>query len=168
MRNTNVHTGFLLICVLLAACAPMGCEMEGFNYDGNRAARGVISSNKEWTIVAHGGQFKDIRSAIDNNQASSAVSGRQYGNAAVTLDLGRSCYFNCIAVLHGNHQDGYARQVSLSSSLDGKTYQHQKTVYGTRKVTYILLVQPIRARYIRLTAVRPNVHPWSISEIYLQ
>lgn len=168
MRNTNVHSVFFRVCFLLTACAPVGCELAGFNYDGNRAAPGVISSNKEWTIVAHGGGFKDVRSAIDDNQATSALSGRGYTNASLTLDLGRSCYFNCIAILHGNHQDGYARQVALSSSLDGKTYKHQKTVYGTRKVTYILLVQPIRARYLRFTAVRQNIHPWSISEIYLQ
>ena len=168
MRKTNVHTILLRACLLLAACAPAGCDMEGFNYDGNRAAPGVITSNKEWTVVAHGGSFKDIRSSIDNNQATAAVSGRNYMNAAVTLDLGQMSYFNCIAILHGNNEDGYARQVALSTSHDGKTYKHQKTVYGTRKVTYILLVQPIRARYIRLTAIRQNVQPWSISEIFIQ
>jgi len=168
MRNANVQTILIRASLLLAACVSAGCELEGFNYSGDRAAPGVISTNKEWTIVAHGGQFKDIRSAIDDNQATAAQSGRGYANAAVTLDLGRSCYFNCIAILHGNNPDGYARQVALSSSLDGRTYKHQQTVYGTRKVTYILLVQPIRARYLRLTAVRQNIHPWSISEIFLQ
>jgi hypothetical protein len=164
----NVQTILIQASLLLAACAPVGCEMEGFNYDGNRATPGVISSNREWTIVAHGGQFKDIRSAIDDNQATAALSGRNYANADVTVDLGQLCYFNCVAVLHGGNQDGYARQVALSTSSDGHTYKHQKTVYGTRKVTYILLDQPIRARYLRLTAVRQNVHPWSISEIILQ
>lgn len=168
MRKNNIHTVLFRACLLAVLCASAGCELEGFNYDGNRAAEGIISSNREWTVVAHGGSFRDIRSAIDNNQATAAMSGRNYGNATVTLDLGRSCYFNCIAILHGQNRDGYARQVSLSSSLDGKTYKHQKTVYGTRKVTYILLVQPIRARYLRFTALRQNAQPWSISEIYLQ
>ncbi|MBN1941897.1 MAG: discoidin domain-containing protein [Phycisphaerae bacterium] len=168
MKTTNVQTVILRVGLLLATLAPVGCEMEGFNYSGERAAPGVISTNKEWTIVAHGGGFRNIRSAIDDNQLTAAQSGRNYANAVITLDLGRSCYFNCIAMLHGELEDGYPRQLSLSTSLDGQTYRHQKTVYGTRKVTYILLVQPIRARYLRFTAVRQGAQPWSISEIFLQ
>jgi len=168
MQNATVQTVLIRASLLLAACAPAGCEMEGFNYDGNRAAPGMISSNKEWKITAQGGQFQNLRSAIDNNQLTAAVSGRNYTNAFVTVDLGQLCFFNCISILHGENQDGYARQVAASISSDGQTFRHIKTVYGTRKVTYILLDQPVRARFLRLTAVRQNVHPWSISEIILQ
>ncbi|MBN1555326.1 MAG: discoidin domain-containing protein [Phycisphaerae bacterium] len=162
----TIRTRWILLPVTVFLCA--GCEMEGFNPNGERAAPGIISNQKEWTIVAHGGSFQNIRSAIDGLQSTAAVSGRNYANAAVTIDLGRSNYFNCISLLQGDNEDGYPRQVALSTSLDGKTFTHQRTVYGTRKVTYILLVQPIRARYIRLTAVRQNVNPWSLAEIFLQ
>jgi len=168
MRNVSVYTVLLRAGLLLMGGLLAGCELEGFNYDGNRAAPGVISSYKEWTIRAQGTQFQNLRSAIDNNQMTAAVSARNYTNASVTLDLGQLCFFNCIAILHGENQDGYARRVAASISSDGQTYRHLKTVYGTRKVTYILLDQPVRARYLRLTAVQQSIRPWSISEIILQ
>lgn len=168
MKHIRGQRNLLRIGFFLAVFVPAGCEMEGFDPNVDRAAPGVISSYREWTLTAHGGEFRNLRAAVDGSQLTAAVSGRNYGNAVVTLDLGRSCYFNCVAMIHGDHPDGYPRQVSLATSHDGRTYTHQRTVYGTRKITYILLEQPVRARYLRFTAVRPGLQPWSIAEIFLQ
>lgn len=162
-RTILFHVGLLFVVGLSA-----GCELEGFDQTGGSVMPATIAPRKEWTIKARGAVFHKIDKAIDSSKSSAAVSGRNYTNGTVTVNLGRTSYFNSVAILHGPNPGGYARQVALSTSLDGRRYTHQETVYGTRKVTYILLVQPVRARFIRFTAVRQGATPWSISQIFLQ
>ena len=97
-----------------------------------------------------------------------AVSGGNYRNASFTIDLGRSCVFNMIVLFHGKKEFGFARKLLVSTSIDGKKYKNIHTAPGTRDRTYLLLMTPVNARYLRITALEAGSRPWSIGGIFLQ
>jgi hypothetical protein len=99
---------------------------------------------------------------------TAATSSGSYRGASVTIDLGRTCLFNMITILHGREQDGYARTLSVYTSNDGRQFEKRYTTSGTRAATYLPIFTPIRARYVRLVADEPGTRPWSLAEIYLQ
>ena len=82
--------------------------------------------------------------------------------------MGRRCVFNMIAIRHGVKEHGFARTILCSTSTDGVNFTEQIRAYGTRKVTYISLMKPATARFVRLTAVEQGNEPWAIAEIFLQ
>ncbi len=144
-----------------------GCGPE---FDMNRGTTlgDNISPQSTWKIDSTDGGFVGLRQAIDGSPLTFAVTSRRYNNATITLDLGRPCVFNLVALRHGINENGFARRLSLSTSLDGKDYTSRYECVGTKKVTYIPILTPITARYIRIRASVPGSEAWSIAEIYLQ
>ena len=110
-----------------------------------------------------------VAKAIDGNAATAAVAPRSgYDGASITIDLGKMCLFNFVAIEHGPNPLGYARQVGILTSSDGKTFTRRYSGPGKRKVTGLLLTKPIMARYVKLQADVPGARPWSVAEVYLQ
>lgn len=130
-----------------------------------RAPAAAISPRSSWKAR---GSVSDAEGAIDGNPTTAAVTGRQYQQAYITIDLGKPCVFNMVAVQHGADQFGFARRLGLWTSLDGQTFTKIHEVPGTRRITYILPIKPILARYVKLQVVTAGVRPWSVAEIYLQ
>ncbi|MBN2296619.1 MAG: discoidin domain-containing protein [Pirellulales bacterium] len=150
-----------LMLGLLAGCDPNLTH-------GKTLLPNAMSPYTEWKISATGARFNNIQHAMDGFNATYASTRGGYQGASITIDLGRPCMFNMVALLHSDQGMGFARLVALSTSMDGKKFTHEYTAPGTRKVTYLLPMTRITARYVRLTAVRPGSEPWSISEIYFQ
>jgi len=112
--------------------------------------------------------LKDVSLAADGATATASVTmHNSYEGAELTIDLGRPCVFNHVAVEHGPDEFGFARQVALLTSSDGRNFQEQRRVAGQRKVTNILLVKAALARYIRLRVAVPGNRPWSVAEVVL-
>ncbi len=162
----NKKNGIITLTVLAVGFLSLvGCEPK---FDMTSREIDPLPAQSNWKITSSGGRFLNLRGAIDGNPTTMAISGRRYRNTSVTVDLGRRCLLNVIALRHGLLEHGFARKVSLSTSLDGKNFTKQYQCAGTRKVTYIPVLTPITARYIRITAVSPGSEPWAISEIYMQ
>jgi hypothetical protein len=170
MKNGHYGIFYRVVLPVLAAGCLCACEPQ-FNLSSSQTfpkSMSSISSRSRWKITSSGAQFRNLATAIDSDRRTYAVTRGPYRNASITIDLGRPCYFNTVVLLHGNKPFGFARQVSLSTSIDGKKYTLQQTVPGTRKYTYVCVFTPMKARYIRLTALTPGREPWTIEEVYLQ
>ncbi|NBB95517.1 MAG: hypothetical protein GVY16_07225 [Planctomycetes bacterium] len=163
----NVNRHAIYAALLLAGLLAAGCDLQPPPAE-RRAVSGAISLPSTWKIDAQGVRFKDLPAAIDGNTMTLATATSQYRGGSVTLDLGRPCLFNMITILHGQQPDGHARIVAVYTSNDGKTYKKRYTTAATRSVTYLPILTPIRARYVRLVAEQAGARPWAIAEIYLQ
>ncbi len=161
-KRFNEMCWLVLAVWLLGGCSP------DFTHNKTVFPR-QISPYYVWRIDDNPrGTFKNLRSVHDGNNLTMAVSKKNYQGASITIDFGRSCLFNFISILHGENEFGFARKVSVSTSLDGRRFVHRRTFTGNRKVTYLLLMTPVRARFVRLTAVARGSKPWAIAEIYVQ
>jgi hypothetical protein len=114
------------------------------------------------------GDLRDPSYAIDGDLQTAAVSGNSYAGAHIEVDLGKACEFNRIIVEHGPDEFGFPHRMAVFTSLDGRNFTPLTQVYGKRRVTNVLLVAPVLARYVRLQAVVPGPHPWSVAEIGFQ
>lgn len=131
----------------------------------SQAATASVSHYKSWTIT---GDLNDLPAAIDDNVNTAAVSKSYYSNAYFTIDLGKPCVFNTVILDHGFQFDGYCRRTAVYISADGKNFQYQYAVPGTRRVTILNWVTPVMARYVRVQALAPGEKPWSVAEVYVQ
>jgi hypothetical protein len=157
--------GLCLLTLSLAFfCA---CELN-FQQDGQRALPNSVPSHRQWTITAATGRFNGLPKAIDGDINTTAVAVGGNTGATVTIDLGRSSVFNMIILTHGQREWGFATQLTVSTSLDGRRFTEQATTPGCRKVSYVPLFKPVRARYIRIQASRPGSQPWALAEILIQ
>ncbi len=161
------HKAYFVILTVLAGVVCAGCELQP-PPPQRRAVHGSISAPSTWEITSSGGGFKNLHDAIDGSTLTAAVTTGSYQDASVTIDLGRSCLFNMIGILHGREEHGHARIVSVYTSHDGKSFTKRYTTAGTRAATYLPIFTPLRARYIRLVAEQPGPRPWVLAEIYLQ
>ena len=159
MFNRTTKVSLLIIAVFMGGCGP--------TFDPSRGSD-KISPLKEWKISDSSGGFANIGKAIDSDMMSAAVTPARYKGASFTLDLGRLCYFNMIVIIHGANEMGFARRVEVSTSADGRNFVHRNTLSGTRKYTYISLLTPVNARYVKFTAVEQGSRPWSIGGLYFQ
>jgi hypothetical protein len=141
-----------------------GCD---FNFqDGqNDLVSGAMAPRGQWRVAASSG-MQNAAAALDGNMMTFATTAERYRTASITVDFGRPCFFNMIVLRHGAKEFGFARKVSLSVSMDGKTFTPVQTVLGTRKITYMLMFSSTTARYIRLTAEQPGSSAWAIGELY--
>ena len=156
----------LVFCGIIAAVATGCSNSTAINL--RDPARKTISPPSTWRISCSEGDFTNIRNAIDGSARTVALSRSSYKGASFTIDLGRICNFNMIILLHGPKEHGFARKVAVSTSVDGKQFQTVHAAPGTRKYTYLALLTPVNARYLRLTAVAQGARPWAISGVYLQ
>ncbi len=133
-----------------------------------KSARDTISAPEKWKISSDGGSFTNLKAAIDDTIDTMAVSGGNYRNTSFALDLGKPCVFNMIVLFHGKKEFGFAGKLLVSTSNDGKKYKNIHTAPGTRDRTYLLLMTPVNARYLRITALEAGSRPWSIGGIVLR
>ena len=163
MTNGKVR---LFLAMTLAACM-VGCD-GATNYDENRMPPAAnVAPRAEWT--AHEAtQILNAERAFDGNRSSAATTSSSYRGAALTIDLGKECMFNMIVIYHGNDEMGFVSRITVSTSMDGKTFVKRFDGPGTRRVSTFLLVRPVVGRYVRLQVVHPGQRPWSIAEIYIR
>ncbi len=155
------------LAVAVALLAMAGCNPT-FDADGPRVPRGAISSMGRWSISSSQGTFTELESAIDGSSSTAAKAEGNYAGASMTIDLGRHCIFNMVVLCHGREENGYARRVSVEVSTDGKTFRAGWSTFGTRAQTYIPLLTPVTARYVRITATEASATGWVISQVYFQ
>lgn len=153
------------VAVASLVFAAAGCAPSEVYTDGPKPQASSVSPRSRWQAS---GDLRDVQKAIDGSLATAAVSPSTYHNAQITIDLGKSCVFNFVAIDHGADELGFCRRVAVLVSQDGKNFAQVEAVPGTRRVTVINLVSPVLARYVRLVAVVPGDRPWSIAEIYIQ
>jgi hypothetical protein len=147
-----------MAAVGLAGClgAPIASEPRG----------PTISAKGIWRAY---GDLGGAKLAIDSDVNTAAISAASYANAKLTIDLGKPCLFNTIVVDHGPKDPlAFCRLVSVSISSDGRNYKQVLLAPGTRRITYLNLVTPALAQFIRLQAVVAGDRPWSVAEIYLE
>jgi hypothetical protein len=154
------------VCVLVACM--MGCDVELAS--SSQTLSGAMTRRKQWTISGSGAEFINLKAALDENPRTMArTKTSKFSDASITIDLGQSCVFNLVILYHGDEPLGFPKQVSVSTSSDGVTFEQQAIVPGTRKVTYILLEHWKRSRYVRITADRAAQRkPWCLSELYVR
>lgn len=150
------------IGLLSLACLLAGCG-DGSLYQDLSGAN--MSNRRTWTAR---GDLQDPSFAIDSNINTAALSGADYTNASLTIDLKQPCVFHTVIIEHGLKEMGFPRTVGVATSVDGVNFTDRYQGPGTRKVTILLLPQPVLARYVRLHALRPGREPWSLAEVHLQ
>ena len=123
-----------------------------------------ISPRARW--VAYG-DLRNPGNAVDGLISTAAVSGSEYRGATITIDLGKTCMFNMVAVEHGSDALGYPRRMAILTSDDGQTFHLQMVVAGLPRVSSAVFVRPVLARYVRLRADTEGHRPWSVAEVFL-
>jgi len=152
---------------VILACIAAGCD-PNFDYNGQRAQPGAMAVQSEWNVTGTPGQFSFLSFAHDGN-AMTVCQAKTYNRGQyITIDFTRPCIFNMIAIQHGPFEYGYAREIAVEISNDGKNFTRIFTGEGTRKITYLCILSPVKARYVRLVALRPGIEKWSIAEVYFQ
>ena len=154
----------LALMLALTVCMSVGCV--GNLYD-NRGRGGLAESVTPVSQWNASGNLSNLQNAIDGNVLTVAVGGDS-GNDSITIDLGKVCYFNMVAIDHGPRQHGFAQRVAILTSLSGDQYTYRKSGPGNRRVTVLLLDQAVLARYVRVQVVMARPEPWSVGEVYLQ
>lgn len=163
MNRLPIRCVILTALLALAACGPT------FDAHGRRMSPQGISSPLGWSIESPGDNFKMLRGAIDNIAVTQAETRQaDYRGASFVIDLGRPCIFNTVVLVHGTGDKGFAREVNVATSTDGKNFTDRYTAPGTPRFTYLNLLTPITARYVRITATRAGKTPWVISQVYFQ
>jgi hypothetical protein len=162
-----MHVKKTWLFYLILAVGTAGCSGSA-GFDLNKPARNTISPPSKWKITCPEGDFTNIGNAIDGSSRTMAISKANYNGASFTIDLGRICNFNMIVILHGSKERNFPKKIVVSTSVDGKQFMNVHTAPGTRKYTYLALLTPVNARYLRLTAVAQGAKPWAISGVYLQ
>jgi hypothetical protein len=153
----------ILLSVALAAMA--GCEASPI-YDANpRSLIGSVPERAKWTAT---GSMKDAANAVDGNLNTAAVAPDDGRPASLLIDLGRPGLLNMIVIDHGREEFGYARQFVAYTSLDGQRFTRRHAASGTRRVSSLLLISPVLARFIRLEVIVPGDRPWTVAEVHMQ
>ena len=143
----------------------IGCDAPIYTEASRKYPIGSLTDRTRWTIT---GDLKDPANAADGNIFTVAVTGNGATSGSLTIDLGTPGLFNMIALDHGRQEMGFATEVGISTSLDGRNFTLRHTAAGTRRVSSFLLISPTLARYIRLTAAVQAEKPWSVAEIHIQ
>jgi len=125
---------------------------------------GGVSPRSQWTVT---GAVKDSNFACDGKIETVAV-GPNRAQGSVTIDLGKTCYFNFIVIDHGADQQAYPHRAEIATSTDGRNFSTQISGPGTRRVSNFLLRKAVLARYVRITAVKPGAKPWTLAEVYIR
>lgn len=152
--------------LLLLAAVPIGCETGSiYTSSDSKMAVGQVPDRGLWDAY---GTVENPANAIDGNIHTAATGGSQDGSASLVVDLGKAGTFNMVVIDHGRNANGFARQVEVHTSLDGKHFTRRYVALGTRRVSTFCMIRPVLARYVRLDAVVAGDEPWSLAEIHLQ
>ena len=151
------------VFVALVAAGAVGC---GSPYVVDRQfAAGALTPRSRWKAS---GPLKDPAKALDGNDTTAAVSEPYYNDVALTIDLGEVCVLNMITIDHGPDEMGFCIRIAAETSLDGENFVRRAEAPGTRRATFISMVTPVLARYVRLKVVAQGEKPWSVAEVHLQ
>lgn len=167
-RKTKLNriADMLAVPAIFLATLLVGCDGQVYPPNGAKGPAAAISDRSLWRVS---GDLRNIRSAIDGDVYTAAVSDFDYRNAVVTIDLGKPCLFNMIVIDHGSAgAGGYCRRVAVLTSNDGRNFTQCYSVAGTKRFTILNMITPVLARYVRLHAAVPGEKPWSIAEMYLK
>jgi hypothetical protein len=152
--------------LLCGAAFLIGCEPAGgIGASGGGAAGPLLTPRTAWRAY---GDLREPAKAIDGDISTAAVSGMPYANSYIEVDLGKACLFNRIIIDHGPDEQGVAARIAVFTSQTGQSYTSQGEFTGQRRVTNILLLTPVIARYVRLQAVVAGPRAWSVAEIGLE
>jgi len=154
------------VCFWLLVVVPVGCDPGPVYTGGNhKVASGSVPDRGLWEAY---GTVANPGHAIDGNIYTVATGAGRDRTASLVVDLGKPGLFNMVAIDHGRNVFGFARQVEVHTSLDGKRFTRRYVALGTRRVSTFCLIRPVLARYVRLDAVVAGDEPWSLAEIHLQ
>jgi len=126
---------------------------------------GCVPDRSLWEAY---GTVENPGHAIDGNINTAAIGASRGRAASLVVDLGKPGTFNMVVIDHGRNALGFAREVEVYTSLDGKSFKRRYRALGTRRVSTFCLMEPVLARYVRLDAVEAGDQPWSLAEIHLQ
>lgn len=148
----------------MAAATMAGCTGQIYSPNGPKTPGASITGRQLWQAS---GEVREPGNAIDGSVQTAAVGQRTGNGESLTIDLGRPCMFNFVAIDHGPEEMGFARTTVLLTSMDGKAFEYRHAAPGTRRVTSLCPISPILARYVRLQVLVPGERPWSLAEIYI-
>jgi len=168
VRRRLGGAGLCGLALVLLLCAIFGCGgLPEYGGGGGANVPAKITPRTMWRVVGSGG-IEGAARALDDDRDTAAVSGASYEKAYVTIDLGKVCLFNMVAIDHGPSEYGFCERVAVLTSLDGGAYTPRQSEPGTRRVSIVSLIRPVLARYVRIRADAESGRPWSIAEVYLQ
>ena len=155
------------VCLVFLVGVMAGCDVVAPVY--SPSIGGYLGANitPKDTWVARG-NLANPASAVDQDLSTAAISGYQYKEAELTIDLKKVCLFQTVIIEHGAAVGGHCRSVDISTSVDGKIFNNKYITPGTRRVTIASLPAPTLARYVCIKASRPGSNRWVIAEVYLQ
>jgi hypothetical protein len=119
-------------------------------------------------IIAKG--FSNIDSVIDaNNTTQAATQTANYAGSWVQADLGGSYTVSRVVQIHEPERANFPGRYRIEVSEDGNRWQKVFEGEGERDRSGTSFT-PVRARYIRITAVanRDLQHPWSIYRLRIR
>jgi hypothetical protein len=144
----------------------LGCDAAPIYTDGSsRAAIGSVPDRSKWTAR---GNLKDAGNGVDGNINTLAVAVDGAANSSLMIDLGKPGLLNMVVVDHGRNEFGFARRMLVSTSLDGERFTQRHSGPGTRRVSTMMLITPVLARYVRLDVLLPGDRPFTVAEVYMQ
>jgi len=153
-------------CCLSLLVVPVGCDPGPIYTDRDRRVDiGCVPDRGMWDAY---GSVENPARAIDGNINTAATGVNRDRAASLVVDLGKPGTFNMVVIDHGRNAFGFAREVEVWTSLDGKSFKPRYRAMGTRRVSTFWLRRPVLARYVRLDAVLAGNEPWSLAEIHLQ
>jgi hypothetical protein len=164
----NSYRFYLQILCVAAAVWAVGCGA-GPIYSDNDSAGGFgamsVTPRRQWSAV---GNLNAPQSAIDGQSDTIARAPHNAAGFEIVIDLGEPCVFQTVILDHGDAEMGFCGQVEFSSSADGRSYAPQYRTVGTRRVTILLLPEPVLTQFVRLRCTRTGPQPWALAEIYFQ
>lgn len=164
MKSVTTYT--LLAAAVFIALGGGGCDMPVIYQPWTGGKFGAdISPRAKWKVS---GTLANAQAITDGDLLTAAKGAYRNRNDELIIDLGRHCVFELIIIDHGESQDGYVRRVGIATSIAGQIYTDRYQAPGTRRVTHILLPQPVGARYLRLRVLTPGRLPWSVAEVFVQ
>lgn len=158
----TISAGLALVAV--SACLT-GCTDTATQQTIGPTPTAAVSPIQDWRVQ---GTLRDVGSAIDGNLNTAAIAPPGSSNAVLTVDLGKMSLFNMAVIEHGPRAQAFARRVSVLTSPDGENFTLVHTSPGTPRKTYISILTPVLARYVRFQAILGEDAPWSVAEIYFQ
>jgi hypothetical protein len=85
----------------------------------------------------------------------------------ILLDLGEECRFQQIVQVHADPGSFPRRYRVDVAGHEGFPYDLEFLGTGTPGRSVAILRQPVKARFVRLTAISAEPCPWSVSELYV-
>ncbi len=153
-----------ILLLILAASSIAGCAGRLYDNSGSGLLAEAVTPVSHWKAS---GNLSNIQNAVDGNVLTAAEGGAS-GNDSITIDLGKVCFFNMVAIDHGPSEHGFAQRVAILTSLSGDQFTYQMSGPGNRRVTVLLLDRAVLARFVRVQVVMAREAKWSVGEIYFQ